>query len=351
LAICVRQSVVHSEIDISPSDSHLEISGIKTTAVSIFNIYNPPRNNFAMATFDFLSDLKNVVLCGDFNSHHGMWGSQLSNTNGRNLVGLVEKHDYVLSETQLFRPICYHGSWNLLHLTLVSNSLASHCSSTVTNDLLGNDHTVILTEIRGCSPRNSVRPTWNFTKANWPLFNEICESALTSFSVNLRYSYQLFETSILDAASHSIPTTKPWRKQSVPWWTKVSDVAVKNKKHAYLRMKRTRSTADIIIFKRSRAKTRRIILEAKQSSWQKFCSSISCNLRLSMAWKKIKCFSGNHAFLHIPILKHNGITSTNDQHKANILANHIATISAANYTQQFYCKPTSNPAHFTWGCQ
>ena len=66
-----------------------------------------------------------------------------------------------------------------------------------------------------------------------------------------------------------------------------------------------------------------------------------------MAWKKIKCFSGNHAFLHIHILKHNGITSTNDQHKANILANHFATISAANYTQQIYCKPTSNPAHVT----
>jgi len=33
--------------------------------------------------------------------------------------------------------------------------------------------------------------------------------------------------------------------------------------------------------------------------------------------------------------KHNVITGTNDQHKANILANHFATISAANYTQQF----------------
>ena len=92
MAICVRQSVVHSEIDISPSDSHLEISGIKTTAVSIFNIYNPHSNNFTIETFDFLSGLKNVVLCGDFNSHPGMWGGQLSNSNGRNLVGLVEKH-------------------------------------------------------------------------------------------------------------------------------------------------------------------------------------------------------------------------------------------------------------------
>jgi len=99
LTICVRQSVVHLEIDISPSVSHLEISGIKTSAVSIFNIYNPPSNNFTIETFDFLSGLKTVVLCGDFNSHHGMWGSQLSNSNGRNLVGVVEKHDYVILNT------------------------------------------------------------------------------------------------------------------------------------------------------------------------------------------------------------------------------------------------------------
>ena len=96
---CLRQSVVHSEIDISPSDSHLEISGIKTSAVSIFNIYNPSSNNFTIKTFDFLSGLKNVVLCGDFNSHYGMWGNQLSNSNGRNLMGLVEKHDYVVLNT------------------------------------------------------------------------------------------------------------------------------------------------------------------------------------------------------------------------------------------------------------
>ena len=90
--MCVRQSVVHSEIDISPSDSHVEISGITTSADSIFNICNPPSNNVTIETFDFLSGLKHVVLCGDFNSHHGMWGSQLSNSNGRKLVGLVEKH-------------------------------------------------------------------------------------------------------------------------------------------------------------------------------------------------------------------------------------------------------------------
>jgi len=163
----------------------------------------------------------------------------------------------------------------------------------------------------------------------------LCDSTLTAFSPNLPYSYQLFETSIVNAASLSIPQAKPWRKPSVPWWRKDCDVAIKNKKHVFHRMKRTWSITDIIIFKRCRAKARGVILEAKQSSWRKFCSSITSSLEIATAWKKIKRFFGNRDFLGIPILKHNVISGTNDQHKANILSNHFVSITASNYTPEF----------------
>jgi len=82
----------------------------------------------------------------------------------------------------------------------------------IANDLLASDHMVICTKIRGSSSKSAfVRPSWNFTKANWPLFSEMCDYTLAAFSANLQYSHQLFETSILDAASLSVPKTKPWR--------------------------------------------------------------------------------------------------------------------------------------------
>jgi len=112
-------------------------------------------------------------------------------------------------------------------------------------------------------------------------------------------------------------------------------------------MKRTWSITDIIIFKRCRAKARGVILEAKQSSWRKFCSSITSNLEIATAWKKIKRFFGNRPFLGIPILKHNVISGTNDQHKANILSNHFVSITASNYTPEFTAKSTSHTAHLT----
>ena len=65
------------------------------------NIYNPPSNSFAIEAFNFLSAFSNIVLCGDFNSHHGMWWSNLSNSNGRNLVGVIERFDDVILNTSI----------------------------------------------------------------------------------------------------------------------------------------------------------------------------------------------------------------------------------------------------------
>jgi len=118
-------------------------------------------------------------------------------------------------------------------------------------------------------------------------------------------------------------------KQSDPLWTKNCDVAIKNKKYAFHRMRSTRSITNII-FKRCRSKTRRIILEAKQYAWNKFCSSITSSSPLP--GRRL-----NVSQAIVLGLKHNGISGTNDQHKhrANILANHFASITASNHTPKF----------------
>ena len=81
-------------------------------------------------------------------------------------------------------------------------------------------------------------------------------------------------------------------------------------------MKRTRLQCDIIIFKRCRAKARRVILEAKTSSCQQYCSSLTNNSNLFHVWQVIKSFSGQRSSPHIPTLVANGISGKNNQNKA-----------------------------------
>ena len=137
---------------------------------------------------------------------------------------------------------------------------------------------------------------------------------------NLEHSYQLFETCVYEASKKSILQTKRFAKISVPWWNKECEHAIKYRKHAFTRMKCTRSPVDIIIFKRCRAKPRQIILESKRSSWHNYCNSLKSSSHLTQFWRTTKKFSGQRSCYHIPSLQQNRIIAKNNQHKANMLA-------------------------------
>ena len=104
-----------------------------------------------------------------------------------------------------------------------------------------------------------------------------------------------------------------------------SDIAVKNKKRAFNRMKRTRLQCDIIIFKRCRDKARRVILEAKTSSWQQVHSRPT-PISLTRLASNQKLFRTTFLSSHPCVA--NGISGKNTQHKANILANQFVLSSS-----------------------
>jgi len=160
---------------------------------------------------------------------------------------------------------------------------------------------------------------------------------ITVVNIHWRDRDVLFETGILQAATAAIPQTRFSEKISVLWWSAESDRAIK--KHAFNRIKRTRSQIDIIIFKRCQAKARRAILAAKETSWRHYCSSITNNSKLAKVWRTIATFSGKRTSTYIPALTHNGITGRNDRHKAHILASHYASCNVdTHYPSAFFTK-------------
>jgi len=100
LLVCVKSSLDFSEIEVTlPAGNNLEVLGVSIHGFSIFNVYKPPSNSLHSTTFDFLSTFTKVILCGDFNAHHGMWGSKCTNGNGKAMVDVVDKHDFVVLNT------------------------------------------------------------------------------------------------------------------------------------------------------------------------------------------------------------------------------------------------------------
>jgi len=61
----------------------MEAMGIKLNDLYLFNIYNPLGTNLDQQFFNQLAGYRKFIVCGDFNSHHGLWGSPTSNAARR----------------------------------------------------------------------------------------------------------------------------------------------------------------------------------------------------------------------------------------------------------------------------
>ena len=154
-------------------------------------------------------------------------------------------------------------------------------------------------------------------------------------------STDVIETYYLKLASYKQPQQpypkKGFQKESLFRGGPRSVIVLK--KHAFNRMKRTRSQIDIIIFKRCRAKARRTILAAKETSWRHYCSSTTNNSKLTKVWRTIAKFSGKRTLTYVPALTHDGITGRNDRHKAHILASlHASCNVDTHYPSAFFTK-------------
>ena len=101
LLICMKTSLDFSEINLSGPSTCMEVLGVTVGGYAIFNVYNPPSHHMQTENFVFLSRFRKVVLCGNFNVHHGMWGSLSANHNRRVLLSVLETHDFVVLNTSV----------------------------------------------------------------------------------------------------------------------------------------------------------------------------------------------------------------------------------------------------------
>jgi len=201
--VCVKMSLDFSNIDVTlHASSNLEVLGIAVHGFSILIFTTPPSNSLTSTSLDFLSNFAKVILCVDFNAHHGMWGSEYTNCSGRSLVEALDVHDLVVPNTTTPTHFSLTGrnAWSLLDLVLVSSSCASLCTCTVTGEFLGSDHSILTNVNANTTLEDHGVPKWNLSKADWQKFSAACDQTLTSFSTSLSYAYCLFETSVREAA-------------------------------------------------------------------------------------------------------------------------------------------------------
>ena len=284
-AIFVRNDLPFSIIEV-PKSSKIELQCIHVRSVYIYNIYIPPNSCIENKRLSFLDDLpKRSLLFGDFNAHHHSWSTSAnpsSNQLGRKLFDFFDKNGLVLLNasypTRINISATAVNRWSLLDLSLASTNIASKCHTTVIDELLGSDHYVILTSFNERVLRTKPLPRkWALNKANWKKFSQLVDASLQNrirHDADTEYLNTEIIASLISAAEIAIPRSKNIGKSPVPWWNADCDRAVRRKRAAFLKMRRSFDIAHIIEYKRFRSECRRIIIQTKRSCWEEFCASL-----------------------------------------------------------------------------
>ena len=170
---------------------------------------------------------------------------------------------------------------------------------------------------------------WNLNKANWTEFVEKCDLNYDSLG-DIEENYETMVEQILTAANEAIPQKKGSPKYSCPWWNDTCKEAIRVRKCALNRFRRSHSTAHLMQYKEAKAKARRTIRQAKKESWEKLLHLFNVNTPLHQLWGIIRKFTRKERYQRpLPVLNVAGNMIDSPFEVANILGQFFSDISSS----------------------
>ncbi|OOZ40505.1 reverse transcriptase domain-containing protein [Solemya elarraichensis gill symbiont] len=276
-------------------------------------------------------------ICGDFNSHHSLWGSSHTDTKGKKLLEFSEEHNLVLLNDGSGTRLGTNGQLSPLDLTFASPQLAVKCTWEVLPNECNSDHFPIRTNFSTIykPPLSTRTPHWVLKRADWKSYSNGCLVSLTEsiLTNNIESDNKNIVESILEVASHTVPQSQvKEHKPQQPWWNSECSKAFHERNRARNRAGHSRLPADYIAYKQKKAILQKTVKKSKTLFWQNYVSDVSKDTHLRKIWSTAKKLNNLNTTpritpLHDPLSKES-LTSFED--KANLLAKTFSDISSDN---------------------
>ena len=165
---------------------------------------------------------------------------------------------------------------SLLHL-LIFPSVIHHCILTIIG-LYVKTNTIVITIIieQTTFSTEDHNPKWKLNRANWDLFNSLCTGKLVPENFKEPSDpIADFTSSLIEISKECIPQTSTNPTKSNPWYNNDCKEAIKQRKQALSKFKRSPNTNNFNDIKVFRAKARRTIKLSKRKSWRSYVSKIN----------------------------------------------------------------------------
>ena len=300
VSVLFKHFVIVDYISSHDCGTNAQIAKFRCSGINFIVGYIPPNTSFSTNDWsEIITSLEPgpLILMGDFNAIHPMFGSPTSNAKGTSLNDIVE----------LFNLVCMNDGTptlltnnpdhaNVLDLVLCSSEISHIIDCNTINDTLGSDHfPVQFTLSKHCGkstftgPRNK---SFNFAKANWNVFAEHIKD---SFEAELVTDYNSFISALNQAAINAIPVKKySMRGNKCPWWDESCTRMVNLRKYLIRQFLNNGSCTSYIIAKRYIALCKKHLLKKKRTSFASFCERLSRDSSFTNIWTTVKRFSNNY---------------------------------------------------------
>lgn len=268
--------------------------------VCFISIYIPHPSSQIFTEIDNLLNYvpKPCVVMGDFNAHHRTWGSSLSNSYGRDLLEIFDRHNLCVlndgSQTRRTKPTENNSA---VDLTVVSPSLASSVTWQTQPSTHGSDHFPIIIKFSNFRiseiPRAPPRMKYKIIADKWCDFRSHIENNINNLphiSQGILVCADSFTKSLLDAADSTFPlkNSVSGKLSSPPWWDRECSVAVTQRRQAELTYNSNMSEENFDELMNIIAKTKKLLKEKKLHGWRGFCSTLSPSTKPSVVWRNIR---------------------------------------------------------------
>lgn len=324
VAILVRDYLRYKIIrDLDTCNGKIEVCAIeldlKDSKLLIASCYRPPRNDpiTVREWTRFFSQFRSKILIGgDFNAHHALWGDSGECAFGKGIVDSIEPLDIlVLNEGQATFHSGAYNTDSAIDIKFVDDRSTLAYNWSVGESSWGSDHFPIFIELNCCAlPNIKYRPLKKLytRKTNWEKFsNTLKKDVAQNFNFEANYTepltkYSSFVALIEKCLYEATPNPKTSNVMSqpvdrkarppCPWWTRDCDELIRLRRAAFLKFKCSPSRANFLAFKKAEVAVKHGLCRIKKESFQQFCEGLTKYTNPNYLWKKIKCFKNrfNH---------------------------------------------------------
>ena len=317
--------------------------------LSIASIYIPCDTNLVDNELEDVLNQMNgeKLILGDFNAKHDLWGSNVNDQRGDTIAEFILYNNLsVLNNGSPTYCRINDNYYSNLDLSLISIDIVHDFQWETCEFLFESDHFPIIIKYKCERMYEKVNKKWILKRANWEIYKNnvnIPNIELIEDTQEIKRVGKSVCKAIIDAANKAVPKTKGivTIKYNTCWWNQDCEDAVKAKKHSLNVYRKNPTIQNLIMFKKNKAKVRKIIKDSKKNSWRTYVGQINRFTSLRDIWNIIRSIERKNISIPKIILREGNLIISDPKELANKFIDFFSKVSSDdNYSEDFLLHKT-----------